>query len=540
MLVRTVPLLAAVTSATLLLFFAPPAQAAEFTDLLSAADDLDDGDPDTYNPWDFHIEPSFTFDYSTAQISREAPCVPHDYPTADDYPEMDSEQLGDYSDFVHSNPRLISERGRCDEPTIVYNNEMMYRQLRHTLDLELRAGLYKDLELRVNFPYVINSSRGLRYHDDVDETNSSVDPATGDIRDHGEDVFDDGVDYQQERGAYASALDQYQMYRFMELDDDFRNYDRSGMGDPSVGIHWAPWSDYRDDTKATMVVGMDYVMPIAPIQKADNDAVGEGLHKLEWNLAASKRFDWIEPYFGARYTLPIPATDSLYGDVHEGSGDEGAGQVVTNPPHEGMFTIGTEFIPYEDPEIGARYGVDLRFEFGYTSEGRDYTPLFDHMTADDNHCNGKRLSDVQPSFDDQGTLENPDDVACSWVVQQPSNTAPPEYNLRDTDANTQFQFDDLMTVDDYGTFSGMLGVYLQPTEYFQFRTTASLTHHQSHLLTNARTGRNTEHTDEDTVDMNDPRERNPAYNPAYDNSGDRFRVERFNTWQLSATLAVQF
>ncbi len=516
---------------------APPVEAAEFTDLLDAADDLDDGDPDTYDPWDFHLEPSFNFDYSTAQITREAPCVPSDHPSID-------ESSDQYNPQADGNRRLVRDSERCPEPRIVTNREMLFQGSRSTLDMTLRAGLYKDLELRINIPYVVGSTRGLKYDNDprrgqsvIDEGNSSVDPSDDRIRNHGEDVFDADTDYSQNRDAYGSALDEYHMYRFFDLGDEYSRYERSGLADPSVGIHWAPWSDYRDDTKATMLIGMDYVMPIAPVQRHDNDAVGEGLHQLQWNIGASKRFDWIEPYFGARYTLPIPATDSLYGQIDGETGGVGSGQVVTNPPHEGMFTIGTEFIPYEDPEAGARYGIDLRFEFGYTSEGRDYTPLFDHMTAPGNDCNNRTIESVQPDFDTDGNLTNPDDVACSWVVQQPSNATPASYDLESDD---EYAFTDLMTVDDYGTFSGQIGFYLQPIEYFQFRGVAGLTHHQSHLLTNARTGRDSQRTEDDSVDMSSEYERNPAYNPAYDNSGDRFRVERFNTWHFSVTAALQF
>ena len=542
MLVRIVPSLLAVASALAVVAISSPAEAAdgaEFTQLLNAADDLDDGDPDTYDPWDFHIEPSFNFDYSTAQISREAPCVPAGHPTVDSgHPE--------YNPLADGNPRLIEDSSRCDHPRIVTNREMLYRHTESTLDITARAGLYKDLELRFNAPLVFSSTHGLKYDNEprrgqnvVNEDNSFVDPSSDRIRDHAEDVFEPD----QSADTHASNLDQFQKYRFMDLDDEYSDYERSGFADPSVGLHWAPWSDYRDDTKATMVLGMDYVMPIAPVRRHDNDAVGEGAHKLQWNIGASKRFDWIEPYFGAKYSLPIAATDSLYGQRDGEPGGPGSGQVLTNPPHEGNFTVGTEFVPHEDPEIGARYAIDLRFSFGYTSEGRDYTPLFDHMTRPDNDCNDRTLESIRPQFDSQGNLTNPDDVACSWVVQQPSNSSPATYDLEDAAENNpgrNFAFTDLMSVDDYGTFSGQIGAYLQPTRYFQFRGVAGLTHHQSHLLTNARTGSDTDRTDDNSVDMTDEYERNPVYNPSYDNSGDRFRVERFNTWHFSVTAAVQF
>lgn len=511
-----------------------PVVAAEFTDLLDAADDLDDDDPDTYKPWDFHLEPTFRFDYGTAQIAREAPCVPQDHPSLSANP------------LVDRNPRLVRDRDRCDEPRIVTNREMLYQHTRSTVDMTLRAGIFKDLELRINVPFVISSTRGLKYANEdtrverqVDASNSSIDPSNDRITDHAEETFS----ADQGDGAYASALDQYQMYRFFDLGDDYSTYERGGLADPSVGLHWAPWNDSRDDTKATMLLGFDYTMPIAELERHDNTAVGRGIHELAWTAAASKRFNFIEPYIGVQYALPIAAADTLYGKTDSGADGRGDGQVLRNPPHVGNFTVGAEFIPYEDEEIGARYGIDLRFDFGYTSEGRDYTPLFDHMTAEDNPCNGMSLDEVRPQFDGNDNLTNPDAVACSWVVQQPSNSSQATYDLRDAlenDGDREFAYTDLMSVDSHATFGGQFGLHLQPSRYFQFRGVVGLTHHQSHLLSNARTGRDSDQSDSDSVDMSSGYERNPAYNPSYDNSGHRFQVERFNTWHFMVTTALQF
>lgn len=532
MLVRVFSALIAAASVLLVMTVSSPLYAAEFTDLLDAADDLDDGDPETYNPWDFHIEPSFRFEHSSAEISREAPCVPTGHPTI-------TPGSSDYNELADDNPRLEVNSERCDRPRIINNREMDFRQTRSIIDMTLRAGLYKDLELRFTIPYVIHSSRGLKYAAEathagpVNERNSSVDPSDDRIRRNAEDSFNGG--------GFASNLDQFQMYRFFELNDSYSTYDRSGLADPSLGIHWAPWSDYRDDTKATMLIGMDYTMPIARQELADNQAVGRGVHELKWKVAASKRFDWIEPYFGAEYMLPIARSGSLYGQVDSGADGRGAGQVLRHPPQQGLFTIGTEFIPYEDLALGARYAIDLRFQFGYTSEGRDYTPLFDHMTDPNNDCNERTIESVQPEFDDTGNLTNPGDVACAWVVQQPSNSTPATYDLGravDTNPTREFAFSDLASVDSYGSFGGQLGFYLQPREVFQFRGVVGLTHHQEHILTNARTGRSLE--EGESVDMTDGLERNPAYNPAYDNSGDRFRVNRYNTWHFMMTTALQF
>lgn len=511
--------------------FVSTAHAAEFTDLLDAADDLDDFDDTTYKAFDFHIEPRFRFSSGSAKISREAPCVPPNHPSLSD-------------SLIADNPRLISELGRCSEPGIVFNKEMLYEETQSTLDIKLRAGIYKDLELHINVPYVLSSTRGLQYANDdpqrtVNENNSSVDPSESRVRRDAERVFSPGDTKQQT----IAKFDQFNTYRYFELSDQMRSYERSGFAEPSVGIHWAPFNDERDDTKATLMIGMDYVMPIVPIARQDNDAVGKGVHELQWKVAASKRFDWIEPYFGMQYFLPFASTDSPLRPIDD---RENVGQVIKNPPQRALITLGTEFIPHSDAKTGERYAIDLRFQFGYTSEGRDYTPLFDHMSNSD--CQGLTIDEVLPQFDNTGKISNLDQVACAWVVRESANAAAsPIYDIgaaaQTSDKDRPFTTNGIMTVESYGTFSGQLAFNLQPSHYFQFRLAGGLTHNQQHFLTNARTGRNSERTQDNTVALSGPDakyERNPVYNPTYDAPGNRFRVEQYNIWHVMITTALQF
>lgn len=514
-------------AAALLLVELPSAYAAEFTDLLDAADDFDDLVEETYDPFDFSIEPRFSLDFESARISREAACVPDE-----------SNLVGN---AAQNNPRLIVDEGRCSEPRTLANKEMDFKRTTSRLDVDLRAGIYKDLEFKLTVPFVFDSTTGLKYADGVDPTNSSVDPDDDFVRGAADAAFRDGDGNTQ---VTPDTLGTFSGYRFIDLSDEYNEISRSGFADPSISLSWAPFNDERDPTKATLLLGMQYQMPIAPVKTVDNDAVGEGVHELSWRLASSKRFDWIEPYFGLEYILPLAATDSPIRRIDS----QNNGQVFADPPQSGKITLGTEFIPHEDKATGARYGVDIRFNFGFTSEGRDYTPLFDHLGQ--SQCNNRTVADVLPNYDGSGTLTNPDAVACSWIVRQPSNAQPnPEYDLTQPiasgDNDTIYFNDGIMTTESYATFSGLVGVYLQPVKYFQFKAQVGLTHQLEHYLTNARTGRDVadETTDDDTVDLEGPDaalEKNPVHNPAYDQVGNRFRVTAYNTWTIILTAALQF
>lgn len=529
-----------------------PASAAEFTDLLDAADDFDDLDEATWDPFDFNIEPSFRFFHSRAKISREAPCVP-----TEPFADKEDSELTEGELRIKNNPRLVVGEDRCSEPRTVYNKEMDFTGQRAQLDVNLRAGIYKDLEFRLNVPYVFSNTRQLTYDNldanperNVDETNSSVDPRTSCddgsagrcIEREAANVFAAG----DSPAELVDQLDDFTAYRYFELGEEVK-HTRSGFAEPSIGLHWAMFNDQRDPTKATMLLGMDYTMPIVPVARRENSAIGRGMHELDFTLSSSKQFKWIEPYFGLNYNLPIASARSPIREIDV----DNRGQVFVNPPMSGEITIGSEFIPYENIEKGQRYGIDLRFTFGYVSEGRDYTPLFDHFTQ--SSCNGKTLNEVLPQFDSNGQITNPDDVACAWIAREPANgEIKPVYDLEQAarDGNDdRFFTDGIMTVEGHGVFRGLFGLYLQPAQNFQFKALVSLEHTQEHFLTNSRTGRDAPDDDEapdspdDTVDLEGPDaalERNPVYNPTFDSAGERFRVQAYNTWMFMVTTAIQF
>jgi len=523
------------------------ATAADFTDVLDAADDKDDYSEETCDPFDFNLEPSFSYETGKAEITREAPCVNASSP--DDW----NSEFSD--DPAKDNPRVEYDRDRCEtgagDSGTVENKEMLYRHQESRLDIRARVGLYKDLELHLNAPVVLRESNAMKYANEsgenVDNKKSWVDPSDERIEDDADDTFGG-----TSRDEAAERLNRYKTHRYFELGDEFSDaeYTRSGFDDPSIGLRWGPYNDQRDDTKASMILGMDYIVPIAKIRKADNpDAVGDGMHKLEWTFGASKQFNWIDPYFGLQYMLQIPARGSPIKEL-EGIDSENEGQAVTEPPQKGEISIGTEFVPHEveTPDEHERYAIDLNFTFGYTSEGRDYTPLYDHMTG--SKCNGRTFSEVTPNYDDSGNYQGPGGVDCSWVAQRPANVQPdPVYNVDRIENDQTLRTNGIMTVGSYATFAGQLGFYLQPTRYFQFKLLGGITHQQEHFLTNARTGNDVSNDREDsdsgdsTVDLTGDDaaiERNPAYNSTYDSPGTRFRVSEYNTWNIMATMALQF
>lgn len=477
-------------SSLALLWPALPSQSAELTDVVDAFDDAND------DPFDFHAEPSFRQRIERGSIIREVPCT-----NDPDGP-----------------PDAVVNATRCpDEPDTVFNKELDYERVISALDVDLQFGIWHDLEFHVTFPIIFSDRRTLDFATDdqgrsVTRENSGVDPADSLIE---ADVLDDGL---------------FDTYRYIQVEDGPPVPTRSGLGDMTFGLAWAPFNSERRPHLATLKLGFDYTAPTAEPAARDNESVGRGLHQLQFSLAGSRRFSIVEPYFGLRYILPIPTSDSLFQDYR-------GGQRTVSPGQRGELTAGTEFILFENAGRGQIFTFDLGFDLGFQAEGRDYSPLFEALSR--NQCAGVTPQEVQFNLDatpyEPSTGLDPDLAACGWIVQQPSSRVRGSSGDPETE---QYVHDGITTVEGYATLAAHIGANFQISEYVEVRVHAQFETETEHFLTAARTGKDQDGDDE--VDFNDPNERSPVYNPTLDSVGHRLRAESIFNVLWNATLAFQF
>jgi hypothetical protein len=488
-----------------------PAQAADVTDVVDAAD----GD----DPFDLSIKPRFTQTLERSLIRREYPCDP-------DATQQD----------LRAYPRLDT---RCAEPSVVFRKEMEAERDINRLDVDVQIGLYKDVELHMTLPYVFSDQRRLKFAtgdrdvESVTADNSSVDPADARVE---SDIRNNVT---SEANANDLNRQYFSTYRLFSLaGDGNEGPSRAGFGDMKVGLAWNPFNDQRDDTKATLKLQFDYTIPTGEVAKAGNEGVGRGLHELQWTIASSKRFRYLEPYFSVSYILPVPAGNSLFDKL-------GAGQNLTSPGQRAEILFGSEFIPYEEADEGRKFAIDIGFLWGFTSEGRDYSPLFEALSS--SQCNGLTPNEIRdainavrdPAIPD--TRETINRAACRWILDQPGNAdGSPVYNLNaENVGDLAFSHNGITDHEAYATFGANVGLLFQPNPYVGLKTRFRLQHQQEHFLTAARTGRDSG-DENDTVKFDDPNERNPAYNPTLDSVGNRFRMEESLIFSWDVGLAVQF
>ncbi|MCA9565379.1 MAG: hypothetical protein KC561_17900, partial [Myxococcales bacterium] len=394
--------------------------------------------------------------------------------------------------------------------------EADFERVVNELAFEIQVGLWHDLEFHINIPIVLGDSRDLTFSSGdggtVTRENSAIDPADDLIQD---DLNDQGF---------------FDTYRYFELEGGNQGPTRSGFGDLSFGLSWAPFNSERQPHLATLALGFDYVAPTAPVARASNTSPGRGVHEIQFSIAASRRFAIVDPYFGMLYALPIATSDSLFAD-------HGGGQEMQSPGMRGEILGGVEFIVWERPEEEQVITVDVGLDFGYQAAGRDYSPISDALMS--SSCGGTTPGEVSLMLD--GTPYEPaasvpvNSAACAWITQQTSSrivnpAADPEDEL--------YTHDGITTQDAYITMGGHVGVNAQISPYVELRIGTTFTTETERFITAARTGVDRDNDGE--VDFTDPNERNPVYNPTMDSVGNRFRIEGVLNIDWHATLAFQF
>jgi len=416
--------------------------------------------------------------------------------------------------------------------------ELEYAQTRQRLLVDLRVGVFRDLELHIMAPIVLSEGSKIGFAEGVEGQSTlcctdgpnADDPAASPPRYPVTDVAS---------GAFADLPDQRK---------------RSGFGDMVFGIAWAPFVDKKDEAYPTLTLRADITTPTggrrdptdpASLAGADGGGVGEGKWVFDLSIGASKRMQdglpALDPYVVLGAQIPISASGEAEG---------------YDPSPTGRFLVGSEIILYEDVDTGQKYTFDLSFATKYVAPGRTYTELSDYL----------------PSFNPTEVLGNRDPM---------SMARPDEFVYGDFDAagNYRAQADgascgkiagvpcgELNRTEEYVELGGTAAIMLQFTEYAFIRAGVNLQHNTDHFLTNERVGKdldpatasgescdgaecvgrvNARNSNYDRVNDVCPDgktcdERNPYYDPRYDALGRRLRIEETFDWTVFVSAAATF
>lgn len=386
------------------------------------------------------------------------------------------------------------QRPDGEDPQALDVKELKYKESTNILNLDLRVGIFRDLELHIGAPIVLSGGSSLE--------------------------FEDGVANFSTIWGSSNANDPSYDYRY-PLTPVPAERNRAGFGDMRFGLGWSPLVDKKDEAYPTLTFRADLIAPTGKVRDPqDQDAlpggagggIGLGQTIFDLSIGVNKRMrdstPAFDPYmvFGAQ--LPIAT------GAQKERGME--------PPVSARFQIGTEVIAYEDPGTEQLYAVDLSFQLQYFGIGRTYSYLSDYLP---NFDQTKVMMDL-PSYANYGDAANYAGAAagtsCGMLMGAPCG--------------------ELNRVDEHLQMKGTFALHLKPMKYFTLRGGVSVGFTTEHLLTTERVGTDTDPAS--AANQNCPAnstvpcvgrvnaqnslgqdERSKYYDPRYDAPGRRLRAE---------------
>jgi hypothetical protein len=258
-------------------------------------------------------------------------------------------------------------------------NDLLYHQVRDSMQLRAEVGLIHDLSFFLAGSLVLGDQRGL----DFDSSACAVAPCLETLlRDGilpgtqgtswGLDAQNGGVPFQPPSGQV------------------FRGPDRSGFEYLGFGLRWAAMNQARDNAKPTWTVGLETRLSVADDQRFDpgkptaNRGVGLGYHQILLTTMFSRRFGDYEPYMGGFFMQPALTSTSVYKNI-------GAGSFASAQRRAGG-EFGLEGTLWEDPARHARFALEAAGRFEFRFEGLAQSELWEVLsgdarcTTDASHC----------------------------------------------------------------------------------------------------------------------------------------------------------
>lgn len=355
--------------------------------------------------------------------------------------------------------------------------ELRYQKYDTRLGIDVNVGIYKDVELHIGVPIVFQQDRSWVYAGGTGDTNSTIN------RNCAVDASGAGCTM---AGNGTNSL-------FPVPNSSYR----SGLGDFTFGIAWAPFNQAKDASKPTWTLRFDYTAPTAALLNptvattgAMRGNIGDKVHRYTFSTAVSKKLNpYLDPYFGLHYTLPWQAP-GFYSNCDDPSiarlsmpgncGKTGWTREDTGikPAHTGGAVFGMEITAFQRPERFQRIAFDFRGFFDYVSEGRYYNEMSDLL--------GK-----------------------------------------------------LLYSSDYGTIGGQFGIIGQAAEFIQLKAVTSFAYNTEHFLTNEAVGKDLDNSGAVNLTAT-PWEVNPNYDFRVDKVGSRFRIEQQYVWKILVTANFNF
>lgn len=272
-------------------------------------------------------------------------------------------------------------------------SELTYARLTSRVVPAVHVGLWHDLELRAEMPYVLADDTTWKY-DSVGGVPVDQGPTSSSIG--GNRLTPDG-------GACSGPCPMFPVGKTL--------YAGGAFDDLKVGLAWGILNDRKDPYAPTWVVSVDLTAPTAArfdpaagrlstasfvdapsFASSKRAAVGKKIWLWELATAFSKRMGPADPYLQAHLRIPQKSSSTYSNCEHASSlADPALGQMPTfapalcasaskkvaeaDPPLSAGMIFGVELVPYEDRVTSQKFAIDLRLSTDFTGSGRWYNEL---------------------------------------------------------------------------------------------------------------------------------------------------------------------
>ncbi len=392
-----------------------------------------------------------------------------------------------------------------DQATSLVFRDLSFARTRDELVVRAELGVFRDLMFHVELPIVLGDHADLSFDRSASPCTLPPTPGATCIASENSSTVSDGI-------APASGYDATAGGAALNDPTVFRGVRRGASGGSGAdaldtlnfALTWAPMSQRQDPTKPTWVIAIEPRLSIGTIRAFDrmapdaNKGVSDGVHRIHFRTAVSRRVGRFEPYFSLFYALPIARSGSAFVDY-------GSSQKTKDPQHHAGGFFGTEIIAYEKGRPDWRVAIDLRGRL----EG---------------HFAGLGYSDAWEMFASSPALRcdavaNP---ACdSTATQNPYQSKP---------------FTGVTSIAGYATVGVEVAIDAILTRWLHLRAGFAYARDQSHLITGDDVGK----PSIEGGRVSQPAEFNPAYRPVIDQAGRRYLVDNVDTFDARVTAQARF
>ncbi len=423
-------------------------------------------------------------------------------------------------DFDFKKAAVLREWG--DGNTNRLARDLIYRQQRHTVTASLEVGLWRDLSVYAELPIVVADNRNYAFDQEAADCvyPEDVGGATGNaeatcVNKTNSSSIRDGIIPRD--GFDAKSSSPYSEYTGADTTLIFTAPTRRGIDQLHVGIkygilnqakrHWMPNWVIGAEGRFAIGTPMGFSRDITIDEPKSNTTVGRGTHELGLWTALSRRYRFLDPFFGMHWFQAVRASNTNF-EKFDGMPD-------ANPQSQVGMYMGTEIVPWEKKAKQQKVAIILSGSAKLMYGGRAYSEVWE-LLADSPALLGVNAPGNGVTSRDCA------DAALAHAAENP--TDPSGYVEAANSANSGAlcqPYKGITNVDDYGIFGlkAALNFHLGP--YARLILGANMMTHTQHFVTAA----NRAVEGFDGIVEGDSPDVNPARRDVVDNVGRRYAVD---------------